>query len=190
MIARHRGQLDWDRSIGQTVQQPSMRGARHAGPHQGALKCAQPRMGSGRALYRPLSVRLYSGSPGRVRDVDALQGGIDGPARPGQLTQTPAHDSGGILQSVGLALVYGQTVLLPNSNYPVCEPALIQVGKPFCSIIAALLVAVDGGARQRQIQKVSSKSSPGRRVSPTQAAIVGRRSCWRGGRRVCWPCAR
>ena len=63
MIAHHRGQLDWDRSIGQTVQQPSMRGARHAGPHQGALKCAQPRMGSGRALYRPLSVGPYSGSP-------------------------------------------------------------------------------------------------------------------------------
>ena len=146
--------------------------------------------GFGPGVVQAVVGRAVQRQSGRVRDVDALQGGIGGPARPGQLTQTPAHDSGGILQSVGLALVYGQTVLLPNSNYPVCEPALIQVGKPFCSIIAALLVAVDGGARQRQIQKVSSKSSPGRRVSPTQAAIVGRRSCWRGGRRVCWPCAR
>ena len=28
-----------------------------------AHRCAQPRMGSGRALYRPLSVGPYSGSP-------------------------------------------------------------------------------------------------------------------------------
>jgi len=81
------------------------------------------------------------------------------------------------IQSPGFRPVNCQAVLLPHSNHPICEPALVLIGQPLCSITASFLMPIDGGACQGEVQEVGGELTPSSSTRRAQAAVVRLRLC-------------
>ena len=73
-------------------------------------------------------------------------------------------------------LVDGELVFPAHLHHPVNVPALIQVGQPLAGVFGHLLVAVDAGRCQREVQDVGGEPVPCFRVGGAQAAVMGLRA--------------
>ena len=71
-------------------------------------------------------------------------------------------------------MIDGQVVLLTHLQNPISEPAVV-VGQPLRSVIVALLMPVDGGTGQGQVEQITGKRLSSGIVCSTQAAVVSLR---------------
>ena len=83
---------------------------------------------------------------------------------------TSCQDS---VDGVSLGAVDGEAVFTADLDGSVDVPALVQVREPFGNVVVALLVTVDTGRRQREVQQVGCELRPGCWAGRTETAVVG-----------------
>ena len=76
-------------------------------------------------------------------------------------------------QSAGLPHVHAQPVLPLHRHDPPREPAAVHPRHLLASVFLAHRVAVDAGARQRQVRQVTREPALRSRVRGAQSAVVG-----------------
>ena len=87
----------------------------------------------------------------------------------GERRATVENGEGGF----GFAGVHGEAVAALDRDDAVDEPALVQVRQPFGDVLGHLLIAIQSGRGEGQVEGIAGEGEAGEDVGRAQAAVVG-----------------